>query len=126
MSHWARVRIFGIDAKNRACWEGGTDAAAHEGVGVRYLDNERDHSVKCWDHPGSKTSVSFSSCEASPWVHSTVDSDCTEKNWITEKQNAGREAGTSMKRGESHIKKEKRGDTLRSYAMPPQRVRRPA
>jgi hypothetical protein len=52
--------------------------------------------------------------------------NCTEKNWITEKQNAGREAGTSMKRGESHIKKEKRGDTLRSYAMPPQRVRRPA
>jgi hypothetical protein len=75
MSHWARVRIFGIDAKNRACWEGGTDAAAREGVGVRYLDNERDHSVKCWDHPGSKTSVSFSSCEASPWVHSTMDSD---------------------------------------------------
>ena len=47
-----RVRIFGIDAKNRACREGGTDAAVCEGVGVGYGDDERGHSVKCWNHPG--------------------------------------------------------------------------
>ena len=47
-----RVRIFVIDAKNRACQEGGIDAAVCEGVGVGYRYGERDHSVKCWNHPG--------------------------------------------------------------------------
>src|SRR6266576_807836 len=43
-----RVRIFGINAKNRACWEGGTDEAVDEGGGleVRYGDDKRDHRVK--------------------------------------------------------------------------------
>jgi hypothetical protein len=35
-----RVKIFGIDAKNRACWEGGTYAAVGEGGGVRYGNDE--------------------------------------------------------------------------------------
>jgi hypothetical protein len=35
-----RVRIFGIDAKNRAFREGDTDAVG-EGLGVRYGDDER-------------------------------------------------------------------------------------
>ena len=61
-----RVRIFGIDTKNRACREGGTGATVGEEVGVRYDDDER---YQCKVLEVSGVSASSSSSEASPCVH---------------------------------------------------------
>ena len=52
MSYRSPREDLGIDTKNRVCQVGCTNSVVGEGVGVRYGDDERDHSVKCWNHPG--------------------------------------------------------------------------
>jgi hypothetical protein len=78
---------FGIDAKNCACREGGTDAAVGEGVVQFHPRRPRLHLVFIV-----------------PWT-AIARRQC----WTAEKQNAGQKAETSMKRGESHTKKRKEG-----------------
>jgi hypothetical protein len=117
MSHRAPCEDlqFGIDAKNRACREGGTDVAVGEGAGVRYGDDERDHSMKLESSGVGNFSLilvlrGFTLCH-NTW---TVDNDFTE-TMLDCREAEHREEGRNKHKARgiplSHRTKEKSGET---------------